>query len=66
MYIVTISRKLHHLPGSSEPVLMSMEHCEVVSSSALDFIPEDVTDSFDDAQARTEVFSKIPESLLTS
>ena len=51
-----LSRKIIHLLGSSEPVLMSMEHCEVVSSSTLGFIPEDISDSFDDTQARTEVF----------
>jgi hypothetical protein len=48
-----ISRKLLHLPESSEPILMCMAYCEVISPS--DLISQDISDSSGDQQTQTEV-----------
>ena len=52
-------RKLLHLPGMSVPLLMNMAHCEVISSSSIDFIPEDISQSFDEKQVETAEVLKV-------
>ena len=51
--VFLISRKLLHLPESSEPVLMCMAHCQVISPS--DLISQDISDSSGDQQTQAEV-----------